>query len=58
QEDCGNQGSALLVPWDQDELEFLIESLQKPTWRFWISLSVPVAGTVWMWENGSDLHQD
>ncbi|NXE00715.1 KLRBC protein, partial [Chaetorhynchus papuensis] len=52
---AGNQGSALLVPWDQDELEFLIESLQKPTWHSWIGLSVPVAG---MWENGSDLDQD
>uniref|UniRef100_A0A8C3QPW2 C-type lectin domain-containing protein n=1 Tax=Cyanoderma ruficeps TaxID=181631 RepID=A0A8C3QPW2_9PASS len=57
-EDCGNRGSALLVPWDQDELEFLNESLQKPTRHFWIGLSVPLAGTGWMWENGSDLDQD
>ncbi|NWH87309.1 KRBBA protein, partial [Aegithalos caudatus] len=55
--DCGNRGSALLMPWDQDELEFLNESLQKPTRQFWIGLSVPVAGTGWMWENGSDLDQ-
>ncbi|NWU19241.1 KLRBC protein, partial [Dyaphorophyia castanea] len=57
-EDCRNQGSVLLVPWDQDELEFLNESLQKPTRHFWISLSVPVARMAWMWENGSDLNQD
>ncbi|NXR84166.1 KRBBA protein, partial [Pycnonotus jocosus] len=57
-EDCGNRGSALLVPWDQAELEFLNESLQKPTRHFWIGLSVPVAGTGWTWENGSDLDQD
>ncbi|NWW79816.1 KRBBA protein, partial [Climacteris rufus] len=57
-EDCGNRGSMLLVPWDQDELEFLNESLQKPTRHFWIGLSVPVAGTGWMWENGSYLEQD
>uniref|UniRef100_A0A8C3TVY5 C-type lectin domain-containing protein n=1 Tax=Catharus ustulatus TaxID=91951 RepID=A0A8C3TVY5_CATUS len=57
-EDCGNRGSMLLVPWDQDELEFLNESLQKPTRHFWIGLSVPVAGTGWMWENGSDLDQE
>uniref|UniRef100_A0A8C0VBW6 C-type lectin domain-containing protein n=1 Tax=Cyanistes caeruleus TaxID=156563 RepID=A0A8C0VBW6_CYACU len=49
-EDCGNRGSALLVPWDQDEL--------KPTRHFWIGLSVPVAGTGWAWENGSSLDQD
>ncbi|NXB82960.1 KRBBA protein, partial [Donacobius atricapilla] len=54
-EDCGNRGSALLVPWDQDELEILNESLQKPTRHFWIGLSLPVAGTGWTWENGSDL---
>ncbi|NXS82728.1 KRBBA protein, partial [Erpornis zantholeuca] len=35
--------------------EFLNESLQKPTRHFWISLSVRVAGTAWMWENGSTL---
>ncbi|NWX67311.1 KLRBC protein, partial [Promerops cafer] len=57
-EDCRDRGSALLVPWDQDELEFLNESLQKSTRHFWIGLSVPVAGTGWMWENGSDLDQD
>uniref|UniRef100_A0A8C3QQ59 C-type lectin domain-containing protein n=1 Tax=Cyanoderma ruficeps TaxID=181631 RepID=A0A8C3QQ59_9PASS len=55
-EDCGNRGSALLVPWDQDELEFLNESLQKPTRHFWIGLSVPLAGTGWMWENGLGRH--
>nr|XP_032604937.2 killer cell lectin-like receptor subfamily B member 1C [Taeniopygia guttata] len=57
-EDCRDRGSALLVPWDQDELEFLNESLQKPTRHFWIGLSVPVAGMGWTWENGSDLDQD
>ncbi|NXW79040.1 KRBBA protein, partial [Hirundo rustica] len=57
-EDCGNRESALLMPWDQDELEFLNGRLQKPTRHFWIGLSVPVAGTGWMWENGSDLDQD
>ncbi|NXM38084.1 KRBBB protein, partial [Gymnorhina tibicen] len=57
-EDCKKQGSVLLVPWDQDELEFLNESLWKPTRHFWIGLSGPVAGTAWMWENGSDLDQD
>ncbi|RLV97707.1 hypothetical protein DV515_00011524 [Chloebia gouldiae] len=57
-EDCRDRGSALLVPWDQDELEFLNESLQKPTRHFWIGLSVPVAGMGWTWVNGSDLDQD
>ncbi|NXY05939.1 KRBBA protein, partial [Pteruthius melanotis] len=57
-EDCGNWGSTLLVPWDQDELEFHTESLQKPTRHFWITLSVPVAGMAWMWENSSNLDQD
>ncbi|NXQ54560.1 KRBBA protein, partial [Anthoscopus minutus] len=57
-EDCGNRGSALLVPWDQDELEFLKESLQNPTRHFWIGLSVPVAGKSWTWENGSDFHRE
>ncbi|NXV02200.1 KRBBA protein, partial [Cettia cetti] len=57
-EDCGNRGSVLLMPWNQDELEFLNESLQKPTRHFWIGLSVPVAGTGWMWENGSDLDRE
>ncbi|XP_014738760.1 PREDICTED: killer cell lectin-like receptor subfamily B member 1B allele B [Sturnus vulgaris] len=57
-EDCGNRGSTLLVPWDQDEMEFLNESLQKPTRHFWIGLSVPVAGTGWMWENSSNLDEE
>ncbi|XP_037997364.1 killer cell lectin-like receptor subfamily G member 1 [Motacilla alba alba] len=57
-EDCRDRGSALLLPWDQDELEFLNESLQNPTRHFWIGLSVPVAGTGWTWENGSELDQD
>uniref|UniRef100_A0A8C0VFE7 C-type lectin domain-containing protein n=1 Tax=Cyanistes caeruleus TaxID=156563 RepID=A0A8C0VFE7_CYACU len=54
-EDCGNRGSALLVPWDQDEL---VKEMMKPTRHFWIGLSVPVAGTGWAWENGSSLDQD
>ncbi|NXQ30088.1 KRBBA protein, partial [Alaudala cheleensis] len=54
-QDCGSRGSALLVPWDQDELEFLNESLKKPTRHFWIGLSVPVAGTGWTWESDSEL---
>ncbi|XP_041346029.1 killer cell lectin-like receptor subfamily B member 1C isoform X2 [Pyrgilauda ruficollis] len=57
-EDCRDRGSALLVPWDQDELEFLNESLRNPTRHFWIGLSVPAAGTGWTWENGSELDQD
>uniref|UniRef100_A0A8C3TQH8 C-type lectin domain-containing protein n=1 Tax=Catharus ustulatus TaxID=91951 RepID=A0A8C3TQH8_CATUS len=62
-EDCGNRGSMLLVPWDQDELVKEMMALGipprcKPTRHFWIGLSVPVAGTGWMWENGSDLDQE
>ncbi|NWS02556.1 KRBBB protein, partial [Motacilla alba] len=57
-QDCRDRGSALLLPWDQDELEFLNESLQNPTRHFWIGLSVPVAGTGWTWDNGSELDQD
>ncbi|XP_059706902.1 killer cell lectin-like receptor subfamily B member 1B allele B isoform X2 [Haemorhous mexicanus] len=57
-EDCRDRGSALLMPWDQDELESLNESLQNPTRHFWIGLSVPAAGTGWTWENGSDLNQE
>ncbi|NXB38719.1 KLRD1 protein, partial [Eulacestoma nigropectus] len=52
-EDCGNRGSSLLVPWGRDELV-----KEKRTQHFWISLSVPVARTAWMWENGSDLDED
>ncbi|NWR41700.1 KRBBA protein, partial [Regulus satrapa] len=51
---CGNRGSTLLVPWDQNELE----SLQKPTRQFWIGLSAPVAGKGWTWERGSDFDQN
>ncbi|CAN8216798.1 unnamed protein product [Coccothraustes coccothraustes] len=57
-EDCRDRGSTLLMSWDQDELEFLNESLQNPTRHFWIGLSVPAAGTGWTWENGSDLNQE
>ncbi|XP_039552197.1 killer cell lectin-like receptor subfamily F member 1 [Passer montanus] len=57
-EDCRHRGSALLEPRDQDELEFLNESLRNPTRHFWIGLSVPAAGRGWVWENGSELDRD
>uniref|UniRef100_A0A803V6Z6 C-type lectin domain-containing protein n=1 Tax=Ficedula albicollis TaxID=59894 RepID=A0A803V6Z6_FICAL len=43
-QDCGNRGSTLLVPWDQDELVKEMMALGKPTRHYWIGLSVPVAG--------------
>ncbi|NWV05532.1 KLRBC protein, partial [Ptilonorhynchus violaceus] len=58
QEDCRDQGAMLLLLWDQDELKFLNETLQKPTWHFWIGLWVPTARTRWMWVNGSHLDRD
>ncbi|NXP57079.1 KRBBB protein, partial [Chloropsis cyanopogon] len=57
-QDCRSRGSTLLVPWDQDELESLNDTLQKATRHFWIGLSVPVAGMGWAWENGSELDLD
>uniref|UniRef100_A0A8C9NQF1 C-type lectin domain-containing protein n=1 Tax=Serinus canaria TaxID=9135 RepID=A0A8C9NQF1_SERCA len=57
-EDCRDRGSELLMPWDQDELVKGMMALQNPTRHFWIGLSVPVAGTDWTWENGSDLNQE
>ncbi|NWW78304.1 KRBBA protein, partial [Climacteris rufus] len=57
-EDCGVRGPTLLLPRDRDELEFLNETLQKPTRHFWIGLSVSEAGTGCMWVNSSCLHRD
>ncbi|KAM6326051.1 killer cell lectin-like receptor subfamily B member 1C isoform 2-T2 [Alca torda] len=51
-EDCGNRGAELLMLGDQDELDFLNKSLQKPTRYFWIGL---FAGKGWTWLNGSRL---
>ncbi|KAM6188509.1 killer cell lectin-like receptor subfamily F member 2 [Sarcoramphus papa] len=56
-QDCVNQGAELLMPGDQDELDFLNEILQKPTRYFWIGLSIPSAGNGWAWLNGSRLDQ-
>uniref|UniRef100_A0A8C3TRI7 C-type lectin domain-containing protein n=1 Tax=Catharus ustulatus TaxID=91951 RepID=A0A8C3TRI7_CATUS len=63
QERCSELGASLAILKDEEMVseglrEFLNESLQKPTRHFWIGLSVPVAGTGWMWENGSDLDQE
>ncbi|XP_010182252.1 PREDICTED: killer cell lectin-like receptor subfamily B member 1B allele B [Mesitornis unicolor] len=55
--DCGNRGAELLMPGDQDELDFLNEILHKPTRYFWIGLSVPSAGQGGTWLNGSRLDQ-
>ncbi|NWV59679.1 KRBBA protein, partial [Malurus elegans] len=54
-EDCGNRGAELLLPRDRDELELVIETLQKPGRSFWIGLWVPGTGTDWTWLNGSRL---
>ncbi|XP_057243946.1 killer cell lectin-like receptor subfamily B member 1B allele A [Malurus melanocephalus] len=55
QEDCGDRGAKLLLPWDRDELEVLNETLQKPGRRFWVGLWVPSARVGWTWLNGSRL---
>ncbi|OPJ80398.1 hypothetical protein AV530_010723 [Patagioenas fasciata monilis] len=57
QEDCVNRGAELLMPEDQDELDFLNKILQNPTRYFWIGLSMPSAGKGWIWLNGSHLDQ-
>ncbi|XP_063174809.1 uncharacterized protein LOC134507824 isoform X1 [Chroicocephalus ridibundus] len=51
-EDCANRGAELLLPEDQDELDFLNKTLQKPAGYFWIGL---YAGKGWTWLNGSRL---
>ncbi|NXK01055.1 KRBBB protein, partial [Corythaixoides concolor] len=55
--DCAKRGAELLIPRDQDELDFLNQILQKPTRYFWIGLSVPSAGKGWIWLNGSCLDE-
>ncbi|XP_074423884.1 uncharacterized protein LOC141735186 [Larus michahellis] len=49
---CANRGAELLLLEDQDELDFLNKTLQKPTSYFWIGL---YAGKGWTWLNGSRL---
>ncbi|NXK15503.1 KRBBB protein, partial [Herpetotheres cachinnans] len=56
-QDCVNRGAKLLVPGDQDELDFLNKTIQKPTGYFWIGLSIPSTGKGWTWLNGSCLDQ-
>ncbi|XP_021147223.1 killer cell lectin-like receptor subfamily B member 1B allele C isoform X2 [Columba livia] len=57
QEDCVKRGAELLMPGDQDELDFLNKILQNPTRYFWIGLFMPSAGKGWVWLNGSHLDQ-
>ncbi|KAM9263902.1 killer cell lectin-like receptor subfamily B member 1B allele C [Morus bassanus] len=56
-QDCVNQNAELVMPGDQDELDFIKEMVQKPRRYFWIGLSVPSAGKGWTWLNGSCLDQ-
>ncbi|NXG67796.1 KRBBA protein, partial [Hemiprocne comata] len=56
-QDCVEWGGELLMPADQEELDFLNQLLQKPSRYFWIGLSAPSAGTGWTWLNGSCLDQ-
>ncbi|XP_071617358.1 killer cell lectin-like receptor subfamily F member 1 [Heliangelus exortis] len=58
QRDCMAWGAELLIPEDQDELDFLNEIFQKPTRYFWIGLSFPSAQHGWTWLNGSCLDQN
>ncbi|NXJ72913.1 KRBBA protein, partial [Rostratula benghalensis] len=51
-EDCGNRGAELLIPRDQEELDFINITFQKPGSYFWIGL---FAGKGWTWVNGSCL---
>ncbi|XP_042658247.1 killer cell lectin-like receptor subfamily B member 1B allele B [Tyto alba] len=52
--DCVNRGAQLVMLGDREELDFLIESIQKPTSYYWIGLLLsPVQG--WTWLNGSRL---
>ncbi|NWI84521.1 KRBBA protein, partial [Pitta sordida] len=55
QEDCRNQGGALVMPQDQDELDSLMETLRRPTSYFWIGLWMDRKG--WTWLNSSSLDQ-
>ncbi|XP_074786659.1 killer cell lectin-like receptor subfamily B member 1B allele B isoform X6 [Athene noctua] len=57
-EDCATRGAELLVPGGFEELDFLNQTLQKPTTYFWIGLSAPPAGQGWTWLNGSRLAPD
>ncbi|XP_074020779.1 killer cell lectin-like receptor subfamily B member 1B allele B [Numenius arquata] len=52
QEDCVNRGGELLVPRDQEELDFINRTLQKPTRYFWIGLLFEKG---WTWLNSSRL---
>ncbi|XP_074666608.1 killer cell lectin-like receptor subfamily B member 1B allele B [Strix aluco] len=54
-EDCATRGAELLVPGGHEELDFLNQTLRKPSTYFWIGLSVPPAGQGWTWLNGSRL---
>ncbi|KAM9263879.1 killer cell lectin-like receptor subfamily B member 1B allele C isoform 1-T3 [Morus bassanus] len=56
-QDCVNQNAELVMPGDQDELDFIKEMVKKPRQYFWIGLSVPSAGKGWTWLNGSCLDQ-
>uniref|UniRef100_A0A8C3XY46 C-type lectin domain-containing protein n=1 Tax=Catharus ustulatus TaxID=91951 RepID=A0A8C3XY46_CATUS len=72
QERCSELGASLAILKDEEMVSEGLRTLflrnppsknsrsspKKPTRHFWIGLSVPVAGTGWMWENGSDLDQD
>ncbi|XP_065508937.1 killer cell lectin-like receptor subfamily B member 1B allele B [Caloenas nicobarica] len=53
--DCASRGAELLMPWDQDELDFLNKILQKPSSCFWIGLSRTSRMKGWTWLNGSRL---
>ncbi|KAM6106649.1 killer cell lectin-like receptor subfamily B member 1A, partial [Phoenicopterus ruber ruber] len=56
-EDCVNRGAELLMPGDQNELDFVKELVQKPICDFWIGLSIPSTGKGWTWLNGSRLSE-
>ncbi|KAM6289193.1 killer cell lectin-like receptor subfamily F member 1 [Aegotheles albertisi] len=55
--DCEDRGAELLMPQDEEELEFLNQTLQKPSSYFWIGLSSSI-GKGWTWLNGSLLDQN
>ncbi|PKU32115.1 killer cell lectin-like receptor subfamily b member 1b allele c [Limosa lapponica baueri] len=51
-EDCVIKGGKLLMPRDQEELDFIHRTLQKPNRYFWIGLFFEKG---WTWVNGSRL---
>ncbi|NXT96569.1 KRBBB protein, partial [Anhinga rufa] len=56
-QECVNRSAELLMLEDQDELDFIKETVQKPGSYLWIGLSLHATRKGWTWLNGSRLDQ-